>query len=406
MLKSKNDVAKDLKDIIVEKCIGKKRETDYSQEVMGKLNDKYNMPIIKAADIVALKIDLNILTEFELFCVIDTICPEKIKKYFTDIEIKKYSDSRFEFNEITFPLKINMIKVRDNQYIGAISAKTLKEWGDAGLINYNQNTQRTMQHIIRGDKEYYRITLNQSAIRGICQLMENGNYISDDITLNIPDDDESSFSYNSDTMELKIEQLKAFDIIDGYHRYVSIVKECNLNPEFDYPMEIRITNYMESKAQQFIWQKDQKTKMKKIDSDSMNQEKLSNRVISRLNDDVNCIWYNQLNRNNSKIPVGILSLVIDKIFFTQHKIKKENENQEIRKVANQIKSGLENLMDYDNSYFSRQLDTIDLVCIFNCIYTNGNFSDLNMTIDDVRSSINRSNPSIDTVYKLVKGSEN
>lgn len=405
MLKSKNDVVKDLRDIIMEKCIGKKKETDYSQEVMSKLNEKYKMHVIKAADIVALKIDLNILTDFELFCVIDVLCPERIPKYFTDVEIKKYSSSVFEFNEVVLPLKINMIKVQENQYIGAISARTLKEWGDAGFINYNQNTQRTMQHIIRGDKEYYRITLNQAAIRNICQLMENKTYISDDITLNIPDDNESSFSYNPDTMELTIYKLKAFDIIDGYHRYVSIVKECNLNPDFDYPMEIRITNYMETKAQQFIWQKDQKTKMRKIDSDSMNQERLSNRVVNRLNDDTNFIWYNQLNRNNSKIPVGSLSLAIDKIFFTR-KIKREDENQEVRKAANQIKAGLENLMDYDNSYFSRELDPIDIVCILNCIYTNSDFSNLNDEIKDVRSSLNRVNPSIDAICKKAKGGDN
>lgn len=370
MLKSKKELIKELQTVITEKCIGKRKENEYAQSVMRELNNKYKMTIIRASDIVSMRIDFEILTEFELFCVCDIICPERLTEYFVNVEIQKYSNSTFEVNKIFLPLKISMIKVQDNQFIGAISAKTLREWGDAGFINYNQNTQRTLKRIVRGDKEYYKISLNQTAINAISKLMEDRAYISDDITLNIPDDDESSFSYNSETKELRIDKLKAFDIIDGYHRYVSIVKMCNLNLDFDYPMEIRITNYTESKAQQFIWQKDQKTKMKKLDSDSLNQERLSNRVVNRLNDDPNFIWYRQLDRNNPRIPVGTFALAVDKIFFTK-KIKKDEENLEVRKIANQIKSGLETYFDQYDPSATKEIDDVRIVCILYCIMCNG-----------------------------------
>lgn len=33
------------------------------------------------------------------------------------------------------------------------------------MINYNANAQRTMQRIIRGDKEIYKISLNKDAVK-------------------------------------------------------------------------------------------------------------------------------------------------------------------------------------------------------------------------------------------------
>lgn len=64
------------------------------------------------------------------------------------------------------------------------------------------------------------------------------------------------------------------------HRYIAISDLSNLNEDFDYPMELRSTMFSESKAQQMIWQKDQKTKMRKIESDSLNQNNFANQVIN------------------------------------------------------------------------------------------------------------------------------
>lgn len=393
MIKTKTNVAQDLYNLIMEKCIGKRIVTEYAQSVVKKLNEKYKMPYIKAADIISLRVDLNMLSEFELFCVYDILDPNRIPHLYTDVEIKKYSSSTFESDKIYLPLKIKMIQIAEDQYIGRISARELKSWGDAGFINYNQNTQRTMQHIIRGDREYYQITLNKSAVEDISQLMDKGVYISDDVTLNIPDDDDVVFSYNKDTMELTIKKIKAFDIIDGYHRYVSIIKECNLNSEFDYPMELRITNYPESKAQQFIWQKDQKTKMKKVDSDTLNQEKLSNRVIARLNNDSTSILYHQLDRNNDMIPVGVFSIAIDKIFFSK-RIKEEDKNQEVRKAAGIIKDVFERIE------LKKQYNQIETVCI---LYAAKNgIEDINSLIAKTQNSITKNNPTVDTIIKHIE----
>lgn len=392
MIKSKINVAQELQSIITEKCIGKRMVTNYAQDVIRKLNEKYKMPYAKAADIISLRIDLGILSDFELYCVYDVLEPNKIPYLYTEIEIKKYSSSTFEVDTIYMPLKIKMIKIREDQYIGRISARELKSWGDAGFINYNQNTQRTMQHIIRGDREYYQITLNKGAVDDIVGLMERNVYISDDITLNIPDDDDNLFTYNDESCELTIKKLKAFDIIDGYHRYVAIVKESNLNPDFDYSMELRITSYPESKAQQFIWQKDQKTKMKKLDSDTLNQEKLSNRVIARLNSDPTFILYGQIDRNNDRLPIGELSIAIDKIFFPK-RIKEEDKNQEVRKASNQIKQVFEGIEIKD------KYDIIESTCILYA--AKHGINDINNFITETRNNITKNDPSVDTIIKHI-----
>lgn len=151
---------------------------------------------------------------------------------------------------------------------------------DAQLINYNENAQRAMKKVVEGNDVFYQISLNKKAVEGIKESFNNNTYISNTITLNIPVDGE--FIYNGE--ELVITKLEHFDILDGYHRYIAMSEITNINPDFDYTMELRIVSFTDEKARQFIWQEDQKTKMKKIDSDAFNQNTYSNQIIGMLNE--------------------------------------------------------------------------------------------------------------------------
>lgn len=183
---------------------------------------------------------------------------------------------------------------------------------DAQVIRYNENTQRTLRRIVRGEDRYYRIYLNKKSISEIKQLMESGAYIPDDITLNMPVD---TTEYTYANGKLTINELDKLDILDGYHRYISISQIMSMGNDFDYPMELRIVSFPEEKAKQFIFQKDQKTQMRAVDSKSMNQYDPSNIVIERLNTDPMSNIQKMIGRNKANIDYGYLGSMIRFYYF-------------------------------------------------------------------------------------------
>ena len=88
-----------------------------------------------------------------------------------------------------------MIQVADDQWIGTLDVNTFFSFQNAGLINYNPNTQRSMTKVTRNGNDIYRITLNKSAVNSIKSDMLERIYIPDTITLNIPADDEFADFY-------------------------------------------------------------------------------------------------------------------------------------------------------------------------------------------------------------------
>ena len=195
-----------------------------------------------------------------IFAFLDVESPGAVDEFFTEEEVREFRKTRYKVKKVAFPLVFEgMAQVASDQWIGVTSAKRLMELKDAQLIRYNANTQRTLKRVVRGEQRFYRISLNKKSVGEIRKRMESDTYIPDDITLNVPVG--SEFTYSNGT--LKITSMEAFDIIDGYHRYIAMSQSSATKDGFDYPMELRIVNFPEHKAQRFIFQKDQKTLMKR-----------------------------------------------------------------------------------------------------------------------------------------------
>ena len=88
---------------------------------------------------------------------------------------------------------------------------------------------------------------------------------------------------------------------------------------FDYPMELRITNFSVSKARQFIYQEQNQNKMAKVDTNAYNQFNAGNMVVERLNKDPKCNLYNNINLNGGVINAGWLAAIINKTYFNSGK---------------------------------------------------------------------------------------
>ena len=380
MIKTKEELAKKIKPLCEKVLFNKEK----SNNVLHDMQASFNIPTGMTMDLLTGRINLEDANEFILFALTNCLDKELEKKntdkFFTPIEINGYSDSKYQEETIKFPIEIKCIPVTPDQWIGSIDVDFIMKLRKAQLINYNANAQRTLQKVVKGERSYYKITLNKDAINKISESMNNGNYIPNTITLNMPET--ADFSYDDSKNILSIKSLDHFDISDGYHRYIAMAQLKDKNPDFNYPMELRIVMFSEDKVKQFIYQEDQKTKMRKIDSDSMNMNAPENLVVERLNRDVMFNLKNKIARNNGSISYGELAAIIRYFYF-----KGQNADKSVRKiieVENDIRDNFNKLTEAYPDLLDKDYSFTELMIIFHAF-------DEKMTIEHTFTLLNKVN---------------
>lgn len=329
-------------------------------ELYKQIYSKFNIPIEVTTDYFTFKRDIGEASTFEVFAFLYFIKRSRLSLYFTDNEIEVLSSEKIEDKTITFPLVFkDIIQISEDQWIGRTSFQELMAMKDARLINYDENEQRTFRHIKSGNTEIMRIFINKKSVQEIKEALKTGRYIPDDITLNIPQGSEFSFSNNT----LKIYSLPndKFNIIDGYHRWLGMAEIYNFDKDFDYPMEIRFVNYSTEKANQFIFQKDQKTQMKKTDSASYNQYNVANRVVKRLNEDPMSNLQGMIGRNDGLIKEADFAAVVDSFYVRGKDIG--NETSAVVTIKNDIQKKFNSLSEVNPDYLNKKYTVKDLIIL-------------------------------------------
>lgn len=368
MKRSREVLEKRLTDV----CSYVALNSETCNKVYDFLKNKYDIPRGLTSDLICLRMSMSETTEFILFCILNALNEvlgeaDQTSEYYTKQEISKYSKSKYEIDKIKFPLKLKMIQIKNDQWVGSIDNKLLMKLRAAQLINYNINAQRTMQRVIKGDNEIYKITLNQKAVAAINESLRDNSFIPNTLTLNIPEDVPSDFYYDGDSMELVIKKLTHFDISDGYHRYIAACKTSDADPQFEFTWELRIVNFSDDKAKSFIYQEDQKTKLKKVDSNSMNMNDSANIVITRLNENARCNIKGLISRNGGIINFGEMSELI-KFFFFKDTIKKENNNMLVMSLVKYLCECFNALTEFDMKYIENKYSYKQLSIVIYIFY--------------------------------------
>lgn len=354
--------------------------------------DKYNLQMGIFADYVSERKSLDEVSNIMFFMMLDSheaiVNPNKniVSKYFTEKEIEDFNKIKIENEKIQFPLVFNVVAISDDQWIGSIDTDQLILLNENQLINYNTETQRTMQHVIRNGNDYYCIKVNNNAVNSISQEMVNNAYIPSPITLNIPEGEED-FIYISEKNQLIIKSIKSFDIIDGYHRFLGINKCKTIDEEFNYHMELRITHFNVEKAQRFIYQEDQKTKMTKVDSDSYNMSSPGVIVSNKINENSLCNIKGYIGRNNSRINMGKLSELITFLWFSG---PKKDERKRIIEVSKELIDDFNIITETDSSFFDIEYDNRVLTCVMIGFYYFGDKSNKNNMAEVILKTIEQS----------------
>lgn len=365
MLESKIATGKAVEKICKKLLLQKNYKTSINK-LTRSIEQKHNIPIIISNDYISLmKNPVDAPIEI-LFCIIEAISDQLISKYFEEKEIKKYSTYKYDTKKLKFPLKFEATQISDTQWIGRITVKELINL--QSIIKYNTNTQRSLKRTTVNGVEVYNIFLNEKALNEITEAYLNKTYIPNTITLNIPED--VDFEYKEGNLIFK--SLEALDIIDGYHRYVAMIRAYSADSRFDYPMEVRWTVFGEDKARQFIWQEDQKTKMRKIESASFNQNNPGNQLINMLNQ---VTALKDIISVNGNINAGVASEFINAFWF--YKIKHTYPRKEIVEVKKSIEQHMLDVLNQKPEAFDKKWNAREIGALFLTIYND----DINTLFD-------------------------
>lgn len=350
-------------------------DNEETQKMIFELHDKFDVPMGDVSDYITGRKKFEDASPFMLFMIAYGFdhhiknC-NIVKEIFTDIEIKEFSKAKCPVEKIEFPIRIKCIQVAPDQWIGSCSAKFLMLLRDAQMINYNTNAQRTMRRVVKNGNEFFKISVNKGAVKSIKDSLKSEIFIPNTITLNIPSEG-SEFRYNENSAELVINKLNYFDIADGYHRYLAISQLYTEDSSFDYPLELRIVCFSDDKTKQFIFQEDQKTKMKKLDSNSMNMSSPSNAVAERLNRNVMFDWSGQISRNEGKINLPEFAAMIDYFYYkvANPNRAKYKDNQFIINTEAELIKRLNPVIESDARLLEGKVTFKMLLILFYCITT-------------------------------------
>ena len=354
--KSKQDLDKHAEKLFAEL---EKRD---KQKLYDQLYDKFAMSPTIADAMVSFKRDLSEFNPFSVFCVVWFLDRDCLSRYFTTEEIADFSNTKFEETKTEFPIRIDsMVQVTEDQWIGKMSSKQFLKMRDDGFINYQENQQRALRVVKYGEVEIYKPFVNQKAVKEIKEAMESGNYIPDPITLNMPEGCE--YNYSDGCMTIYSSPTGMLNLLDGYHRTLALSSISDFDSNFDMPIELRITSFTQSKAEQFIYQADQKTQMKKIVSDSFNPNDLANMICQRLNDDKQCNVSGMIGRNKANISMPELAKLISH-FYVPRDVKKDDRMKVVIGVKNELKEKFNTLTENDSDFLGKYSTEMLFVTIF------------------------------------------
>ena len=233
-------------------------------DIQDQLYEKWNIPRQITNDIITLR--SKYLSDKDIIVLFGLASYFHIESfYFTDEEIKEYSDTKYVEDKVTFPLRFKQFVEVDPQHrLVIMDGKLLMQLFNMGKIQYNINNQRAVKKHLAGGVDYFSYDINRRSVSEIANLFLLDKFISNTITLNASDED--IIEFDKRTQELVIEDFDHFDIIDGFHRLLGLMTALQKNPDLEIKMEVRIVRFNETRIKEFIWQENKRNVIKKTEA--------------------------------------------------------------------------------------------------------------------------------------------
>lgn len=361
MKKSRSELEKYFEHCLVRYVKDKKTK----QWLMEEAFTRYNIPFTRSQTILDMTGAVLEYSDAEIFWFLDCMSKSdkwKIKKedYFTDIELDGYSKMRYAFPEVKFPLIIRMTKLAEDQWIGAISGAELVVWRGS-IIRYNANIQRILRTAVVGGIVYQTPKVNPEDVEDIKNLLLNDQYIPTPITLNI--DDTADFYYDEAESKMYIYSAEHLDLSDGYTRLVALSKAREINPSKSYPMALQIQYFSEDKANQFIYQQLQGSRMPKKEISSFNMADSANKIAKRINESNRCLFSGNIIRGG-KIDFAVFTNMLRQCILNE--VADEDAKKVVVTAPKEIINALNTIAENDPDIVTKKMSIAEVRILVYC----------------------------------------
>lgn len=205
----------------------------------------------------------------------------EVDKYFSKTEQEQF-EKKIDLDKQIDDIVIDeWFQVEFDRYKCKISIdKMMEVFYNVNRLRYNEKTQRKLTVLEKDGIKYKKVTLVVDSLKQIRELMESNDFISDDLSLNInPEFYEVPRVVRG---KLVIPKESVIDIIDGFHRYLMMTQVKLHNPDWEFPVLFNLMTYDEDKANQWIWQQDQKNHLDEDQSVVINKADMTNMMLNWL----------------------------------------------------------------------------------------------------------------------------
>lgn len=244
---------------------------DLKQSVMEEFKLR-NMDALRAAWVFSENLDLDTLTDEEddiQFIYIFSHALNKALKeknmdmlsyyqnYFTKMEIVQWENYKNEEDDgNVFPIIFkNVVEIFPGYWQTTVTAQEIEKLNQANVLIYNPNTQRGF----KVTKKSIGIDVNPKKVNEIAERMLSGEQFPDDLKFNVLKTGQERIIYNPKNRILTITEGSVINTFDGQHRLSGNALALSKNPDLEFIWPIKITNFTEIKAHDFMTQINKQT---------------------------------------------------------------------------------------------------------------------------------------------------
>jgi len=378
------------------------RNKTFKQQFFKLMNTMYNIPIGDSVFILNNKLPVETMTKdtmYKLMKVLHHFFQTQVletERYFTEIEDINFGKKILDEEIIKEVVITNWIKVNEDQYLCTMQSDYVNRLRDSLRFKYNENTQRSMTVKERGETIIKQVTLVPEARKAIHALMENNDFISDDLTLNInPDFYEPPKIIRGN---LVIPEESVIDIIDGFHRYLEMTAVKDENPDWEYTCIFNIVMFNEDKANKFIIQRDKKNHLTEEQVVMSNKTDLITLAITNLNNSDNF----HLKGSIDKEMFLYLHRMMIRLFNKNNNFKRHDMVQLYKDIEKNINKVVEEYQLY-SSTLTKDKWFIYLYVMKHCANNELNFINVikRLNIEEISKQMNFKKEPLDKHYAIL-----
>ncbi|RNB59456.1 hypothetical protein EDM57_04755 [Brevibacillus gelatini] len=251
-----------LEEILVQKFETIKSDLKFTEDLKNELA-KHKILAGDVQRIISQNIPIQEIDDTMLFLFTNAIyvlTSENIfnpELYFNEREIQIASRyEEYHDDKIKLPLVIdNVLSLNDKEFITVLPIKTLVEWDNSLLIEYNHETQRNPKERKNREGKIVPIAnINPQSVKEITQHILNNTFKADTLILNVLSDGNDEIMYDPKHGRLTIVSGE-IDILDGFHRLNAFSQVINnFNPDADLKVQVAIKNFTIKEAQAYVAQ--------------------------------------------------------------------------------------------------------------------------------------------------------